>query len=480
MTERVTAYTRYHIPTRPTANIAPHPSRFQVRVNRLQLARLLLTELVHYRANLPVVLSRPCVYGVFSGPIGGFVPNSRRCVGCLRCTVQYPEIVQIYPNPDRLSLGDSYFTPDIVDTVLYEAATGRVPVRGAGYRGAYGGQGWDGMWTDMSEIVRPTRDGIHGREFISTSVDLGEKPAFLTFDPAGVATGEAPRTISLPIPCLFDLPPASAESETLYRALVAATESIQSLAIVPLRRALDLGLTSSNVVALVRSSEIDDLERFPTKPRLIELDGWDETAYRTLQRRYPETLVCVRLPFECDPSASFDFVPDGGAGPSLLSLAQRGLRLFHLTADYHGQAGKAFVLDAIRSVHDRLVAEGLREQTTLIGSGGIIAAEHVPKAIICGLDAVALDTSPLIALQGRFHGECIDRASAMVELPAFEPAWAVQRLMNLAAAWRDQLLEILGAMGLREVRRLRGESGRAMFQADLEREAFAGIAGYDG
>ncbi len=46
-------------------------------------------------------------------------------------------------------------------------------------------------------------------------------------------------------------------------------------------------------------------------------------------------------------------------------------------------------------------------------------------------------------------------------------------------SWRDQLLEILGAMGLREVRRLRGEIGRAMFQADLEREAFAGIEGYE-
>jgi hypothetical protein len=40
------------------------------------------------------------------------------------------------------------------------------------------------------------------------------------------------------------------------------------------------------------------------------------------------------------------------------------------------------------------------------------------------------------------------------------------------------LLEIMGAMGLREVRRLRGETGRAMFQNELEREAFAGIEGY--
>jgi len=37
---------------------------------------------------------------------------------------------------------------------------------------------------------------------------------------------------------------------------------------------------------------------------------------------------------------------------------------------------------------------------------------------------------------------------------------------------------VLGAMGLRELRRLRGEMGRAMFQADLEREAFAGIEGF--
>jgi len=48
----------------------------------------------------------------------------------------------------------------------------------------------------------------------------------------------------------------------------------------------------------------------------------------------------------------------------------------------------------------------------------------------------------------------------------------------LIASWRDQLLEILGAMGLREVRRLRGELGRAMFQTELEREAFASIPGF--
>ena len=96
----------------------------------------------------------------------------------------------------------------------------------------------------------------------------------------------------------------------------------------------------------------------------------------------------------------------------------------------------------------------------------------MPKAIICGLDAVALDVALAVALQARFSGECLDRQTTSLSFQRLNTAWGVQRLKNLAASWRDQLLEILGAMGLREVRRLRGEIGRCMFQKDLEREVF--------
>ena len=61
----------------------------------------------------------------------------------------------------------------MIATTWNQAETGRIPVSGAGYRGPFCGPGFDSMWTDMSEIVRPTRDGIHGREYISTSVDIG-------------------------------------------------------------------------------------------------------------------------------------------------------------------------------------------------------------------------------------------------------------------------------------------------------------------
>jgi hypothetical protein len=454
---------RYHIQTRETPDVAPHPSRFRVNVKKHKLVGMVLHELLfEYRGHPKVALSRPCVYGVFGRIVGGLAPRHELCVGCLRCTTQYPEMVQILPNPARHELGDGFLGPDLVDTILYEARNGAVPVRGAGYRGRFGGEGWDGMWTDMSEIVRPTRDGIHGREFISTSVDLGSRPAYLRFDERGEPAEPLPQILSLPIPFLFDAPPESLRTPELLRVLAGAARALDTLAILPVSEILTQDLAGPHVAPLAASAEVPLLARLDPPPRLIELDGWDRQRYAELTERFPAAVVVARVPMDTD----------------LLPLVREGGRVFHLVADYHGRVGDRFVKDLLLAAHHRLVAAGAREELTLIGSGGIAAAEHVPKAILCGLDAVALDTALYVALQARLDGECRDRETARLALPRFPEAWGVQRLQNLVAAWRDQLLEILGAMGLREVRRLRGELGRCMFQEDLEAEAFAGIEGF--
>ena len=48
-------------------------------------------------------------------------------------------------------------------------------------------------------------------------------------------------------------------------------------------------------------------------------------------------------------------------------------------------------------------------------------------------------------------------------------------MTNLMGAWHSQLIEVLGAMGIREVRRLRGEMGRAIFMEEIEKEAFGDL-----
>jgi hypothetical protein len=460
-------YKRYHIENIPVDDIRNWPNRFRVHVGKIGLLKLLVKELFHTRGNREVMLSRPCMYGVFSGPLGGFMPRPEHCVGCLRCMTEYPEFVQITHNTERQKLGDSFFHFGYINAISYESQTGLVPVKGAGYRGKFGGQGWDGMWTDMSEIVRPTRDGIHGREFISTLIDIGYKPNFLSFDENGEPIGALPSTFNIPVPILFDVPPNVDKTDELLTILAKTAKEIDSIAIIPLKKVIELGLEGRHVVPLVGPEDIEAMKMLSYCPNMIEMHGWDEEVFRFTQKQFPSSMVCLRTIF-----------PEGD---ELMSYVSHGVHIFHLTANFHGRGEDGtFVIDLIRSAHESFVNAGIREEVSLIGSGGIVAAEHIPKAIICGLDAVAINTPAVVALQGDFSGECIDENTCMFTLPKdLDIMWGIQRLKNMVAAWRDQMIEVLGAMGLREVRRLRGEMGRAMFMVDLEADAFSDIEGYE-
>ncbi|MBN1450283.1 MAG: hypothetical protein JW963_04635 [Anaerolineales bacterium] len=472
ISQNISSYRRYHIKTEATPNIVPWPNRFLVDVNRFQLAKYMIGEVFHQRGDIKAITSRPCMYGTFSGPIGGFAARPQHCVGCLRCTVQHPEILTISHNPAFRALGDSYFHFGHIGAVAYEAETGSIPVKGAGYRGKFGGAGWDGMWTDMSEIVRPTRDGIHGREFISTVVEIGEKPSYLIFDDDGHPVGAMPRTLAIPIPFIYDALPPSATSGLVANILSHAAAQVETLAILPISQVTGSKLNVESLVPLIKSDEADQLSSLPFTPKMIEIEPGEaqnstlQSLLSSLQSSFPDTILALRLPYT--------------DRESLLRYMEYGVRVFHFIADYHGHGEDGrFVFDLIREAHLAFVEAGMRDQVTLIGSGGIVAAEHVPKAIIAGLDLVALDTPLLVAMQAVFDGECRDRDESRFSLPKnLNREWGIQRIKNMTAAWRDQLLEILGAMGLREVRRLRGEIGRAMFQTELEHEAFAEIEGY--
>ena len=131
------------------------------------------------------------------------------CMGCFSCVQECTKgILALAANPAYEHLGNSYWTPEIIETTWAQAETAKIPVSGAGYRGKFTGPGFDSMWTDMSEIVRPTRDGIHGREYISTAVDIGRKPPLLFFDGDRPTSALAPL-VDIPMPLVIDMmPPA--------------------------------------------------------------------------------------------------------------------------------------------------------------------------------------------------------------------------------------------------------------------------------
>ena len=472
--ERADGYHRYHIETVETKDRQRIPRRFNVKVGKIGLAKLIISEMWKYKAKLDVVTSRPCTYGVFSGPAGGFAPRPELCVGCLRCCIQHPEFVTVTHNPAHLAMGDSYMTHGHVWTIDEEARKGNVPVRGQGYRGRFGGPGFDMMLTDMSEIVRPSRDGIHGRELIGTSVDLGRKPMFLSFDADGEVSGPSPEMTTVQVPFLLEQLPSQVDSPLLRQIWKRSAEEVETIALIDGKSVAEEGLDSPFVSPVLSlgpdSPPVAEQVRALPRARIFALEHWDEDAWVAASASSGGRLVSVRSSY------------DDGWLDRMHEMVSAGVPVIHLVADGHGRAEDGrFLMDLLKEAHMSLIDSGNRDEVTLVGSGGIVAADHTPKAIISGLDAVAIDTAALVALQGRPEGEMKAMDSLSMRMPKWmDVEWGVQRMMNLIASWRDQMLEILGAMGIREVRRLRGEFGRSMLVDHLEAEAFGEIDGWDG
>lgn len=472
-------YERFEIETRTAPPRRRQPYPFNPRPRKLGLARVLLSEVFHYGFQLRrkeyqrVLLSRPCIYGVFSGRFGGFHPINERCTGCMRCVQEFPSICRVDRNLEFYKFADSYWAPEDpatasatpVSIISYEASTGKIPIRGMGYKGSFAGPGWDSIWTDMSEIVRPTRDGVYGREYISTLVDLGRKQKFLEF--RGREPTQVSRTVQTSLPILFDYLPPNISSQYVTQSIARASKRVGTLFIAsPEQASVFLSNYERQMVPLISSSRINECHDVIRRAPAVEVSGFDPDALERIRKTNGRTPVWVRVPFTTN------------SDRDVVEIAKQGVDAIHLFADYHGggwdQENAGFVKDLIRSVHRALLREHLRDEVTIIASGGITLAEHVPKAIICGADLIALDTTVLVALQAEFIGECKSAEEARIRPEKFDVAWGEQRLVNLLASWYDQLIEILSAMGMRDVRRLRGDIGRAMFNEDLEREAFGG------
>jgi glutamate synthase domain-containing protein 2 len=373
-------------------------------------------------------------------------------------------------NPRFRRLGNDYWTPEIVTRIWKQADTGKIPVSGAGYRGPFCGPGFDEMWTDMSEIVRPTRDGIHGREYISTVIELGRRPERLAFDDEGRMTTEPPPFLEISLPVLMDIPPLGFLGESTRRAMALAAGKLDTVAVATYEEAKG-PLASFRERLIVQfdpgKDDVAGLEGVP----IVEL-GYAEGVIGKLEEIkgvHDGMIGSVRLRLD-------EHAPERAE-----ELARAGADIIHLHASPRGRGFGAneerFIAGLVREVHLRLVEASIREQVTLLASGGIAMAEHVAKIIICGVDGVGADLAPMVALECRLCADCEEQDECPVGLDRVEEAPSAQRIVNLLGSWHSQLLEVLGAMGLREVRRLRGEVGRAMFFEDLERECFFPIFG---
>ena len=468
-------YKRYHIENFSVDSRKKMPHPFWPKIKKFGLIWYLTNEALHLNVKLihkkyrKVLFQRPCIYGVFGRPVGGLAPVRHKCVGCMRCVQEVPNVCSVERNKKFYTFGDSFWIPEnmklVSNTPLslinFEASSGSILVKGMGYKGTFGSERWDAIWTDMSEIVRPTRDGVYGREFICMAVDLGSRQKILNLEEPSKTVS---RTFQSPIPIIFDNLPENISSKDILTSISTSALATQVYYVLKGENIQSVPENTLSQAILLLDNE-SDMVSDPKliKAPIVELTTEFSQLYMNVRKLRPNKPIALRLKI----TDSYKDI--------VLSAVEQGFDIIHIETDYHGMSYESkprFIKDVIREIHQFLVEKNIRDQVSIISSGGIILAEHVPKAIICGSDAVAINTTILIALQNEFIGELRFPDKSKIKNEKLDPVWGTKRLSNVLSSWYNQTIEILSAMGIRDVRRLRGDVGRAIFKEDIENEAF--------
>ncbi|MDR1157459.1 MAG: alpha-hydroxy-acid oxidizing protein [Oscillospiraceae bacterium] len=118
---------------------------------------------------------------------------------------------------------------------------------------------------------------------------------------------------------------------------------------------------------------------------------------------------------------------------------------------------------ALASVDQRLRDEGIRNDVSIVVGGSIRNSADIVKAVALGADAVYVATSALLALGchlcrtcqlGKCNWGIATQRPVLVK--RLNPDVGFKRLVNLVTAWRHEIMEMMGGMGINSIETLRG------------------------
>ncbi len=118
---------------------------------------------------------------------------------------------------------------------------------------------------------------------------------------------------------------------------------------------------------------------------------------------------------------------------------------------------------ALAAVDSRLRAEGIRNQVSLVIGGSIRNSADIVKAVALGADAVYIGTAALISLgchmcqkcnTGKCNWGIATQNPNLVK--RLNPDIGAERAANLVTAWKHEIKEMLGGMGINALESLRG------------------------
>ncbi len=432
--------------------------------------------------------------------------NEGNCVGCHRCVLFCPtKALNIKKNELAYRQNDNW-RPEYIEDIIKQAETGGVLLTGMGDdkgQKVY----WDHLVLNASQVTNPSIDPL--REPMELTTYLGRKPdrVEVGLDGVSLKTNIAPQ-VKLLVPVMFSAMSYGAVSLNAQESLARAATEMGTM-----WNTGEGGLHPSlykyaqNTIVQVASGRFGVHQEYLDAGRIVEikigqgakpgigghLPGEKVSAEVSAVRMIPKGTDAL------SPAPQHDIY-------SIEDLAQLIFALKEATnytkpisvkiAAVHNSAAIAsgmvragadiIVLDGLRgatgsapkvirdnvgipiemalaAVDTRLRQEGIRNQASIVISGGIRSAGDVAKAIALGADAVNIGTAALVAMgcticQQCHTGKCAwgISTSDLFLGKRLNPEISSRRLAGLLRGWSLELKDILGGLGVNAIESLRG------------------------
>ena len=438
------------------------------------------------------VCERQCANEVhrYSEERGMMVSDETKCVNCQRCVALCPTRALKIVKSDCVLRENGNWQNDTIREIYKQAASGGVLLSSMGAPKSLPVY-WDRILINASQVTNPSIDPL--REPMETRVFLGKKPEKIARDADGKIVRELPPQIELSMPVMFSAMSYGSISYNAHASLA--------------RAATKLGILGANTVVQVASGRFGVHEDYLEAGAAIEikmgqgakpgigghLPGEKIVGDVSRTRMIPEGSDAIspaphhdiysiedlrQLVFSLKEATEYrkPVIVKVAAVHNIAAIAsgiaRSGADIIAIDG-YRGGTGAAptRIRDnvgipielALAAVDSRLRDEGIRNNVSLVAGGSIRSAADVVKAVALGADACYIATAALLALgchlcrtcqTGRCNWGIATQRPDLVK--RLNPEMGSERLVNLMTAWKHEIMELMGGMGINSIEALRG------------------------